>query len=490
MSILAAIVLGIIQGLSEFLPISSTAHLTIAGTAMGVIDPTHPERWTSFMATIQLGTLAAVLIYFRSDILRSTRAWFTENLTRERRSFTMQGPESRLAWFVIIGTIPIVVVGLAFKDVIEGAFTKDLSVIAGSLIIMGLLLWLAERRAAFTRSTSDLTVVDSIVIGFSQCLALIPGASRSGSTMMAAMFRGMTREHAARFSFLLSIPAILAAGVLQFLHELEHLTTTDGALPLALATAAAFISGYWSIDALLKYLRTRTTAVFVLYRIALGCAILLIGCQPQVEKPVEEIQQIAPPSDTLKAPSIDSLNQIVATDTVVVSTSKGAITIELYGRDAPKTVENFLRLIEKRYYDGTHVHRVAKDLVIQMGDPITRDMRFKAEWGRGGSTASGETLIDELNDSLPTARRGYRLGTVAMARRKRVANSATSQFFICLEKASALRYQYTIFGSVIDGIDVVQTIGNLEVEPGPLGAADGIPKTPVRIKSVRRKLNK
>lgn len=490
MSIITAIILGIIQGLSEFLPISSTAHLTIAGTAMGVIDPLHPERWTAFMATIQLGTLAAVLMYFHNDILRSVRAWFSENLTQQRRPFTQQGPESRLAWMVLIGTIPIVVVGLAFKDIIEGTLTKDLSVIAVSLIVMGLLLWLAERRAAFTRSTTDLTVVDSVVIGLSQCLALVPGASRSGSTMMAAMFRGMTREHAARFSFLLSIPAILAAGVLQFLHELEHITTSEGALPLALATAAAFGSGYWSIDALIRFLRTRTTTVFVLYRIALGCAILLVGCQPQGEKPVEEIRQISPPTDTLKTPSIDSLNQIVATDTVVVSTSKGAITIELYGQDAPKTVENFLSLIEKNYYDGTHVHRVAKDLVIQMGDPITRDLRLRAEWGRGGSTASGQTLVDELHDSLPTARRGYRLGTVAMARRKRVANSATSQFFICLEKASALRYQYTIFGSVIDGIDVLQTIGNLDVEPGPLGAADGIPKSPVRIKSVRRKQNK
>lgn len=485
MSILTAALLGVIQGLSEFLPISSTAHLTIAASIMGVIDPEQPERWTSFMATIQLGTLAAVLLYFRSDIKRSVAGWFSENIGSTRRPFREQGADARLAWFVIIGTIPIVVVGLAFKDVIEGALTKDLHVIAVALIGMGLLLWLAERRASFTRSTSDITVADATWIGLSQCLALFPGASRSGSTIMAALFRGITREHAARFSFLMSIPAILASGLLEFLHELKHISLADGGIQLGLATLAAFASGYWSIDRLLKYLRTRTMAVFVMYRVVLGLVILLTGCQPKAEPPVEIVQQITPPADTLSVPAIDSLSSAVATDTVEIITSKGAITIELYGLDAPKTVENFLALVQRKYYDGQRLHRVAKDFVIQMGDPSTRDLKSRQEWGRGGTTASGEPLADELNDSLPSARRGYRPGIVAMAR-KPAPNSATSQFFICLEKAAALPYQYTIFGSVISGMDIVSRIGSVEVEPGPLGDADGVPKAPITVRSVRR----
>lgn len=484
MPLFTAVILGIIQGLSEFLPISSTAHLTIAGSMLGVIDPAHPERWTSFMATIQLGTLAAVLIYFRSDILRSVHAWTSENLTSKRRHFAQQGADSRLGWLVIIGTVPIVVVGLAFKDVIEGAVTKELSVIAAALIGMGLLLWLAEQRASFTRSTSDLGVTDAIVIGLAQCLALIPGSSRSGSTMMAALFRGMTREHAARFSFLMSIPAILAAGLLEFYHEIEHLSSSTGGVQLGAATLAAFVSGYWSIDALLKYLRTRTMAVFVIYRVALGLVILLVGCQPKNDTPAEAVRQIAPPAEKLSVPPVDSLGSAVATDTVEIMTSKGAIVIELYGEDAPKTVANFLGLAEKKFYDGTLVHRVARDFVVQMGDPSTRDRKARNEWGRGGETATGEPLADELNDSLPSARRGYRPGIVAMAR-KSTPNSGTSQFFICLEKASALPYQYTIFGSVIDGMETVTKIGKVDVEPGPLGDTDGIPKTAIVVRSIR-----
>jgi undecaprenyl-diphosphatase len=485
MSILTAIALGVIQGLSEFLPISSTAHLTIAASIMGVIDPAHPERWTSFMATIQLGTLAAVLLYFRTDIMRSVLGWVSENVGKGRRPLREQGADARLAWFVIIGTVPIVVVGLAFKDMIEGALTKDLHVIAIALIGMGLLLWLAERRASFTRSTSDLTVTDAVVVGAAQCLALVPGSSRSGSTIMAAMFRGMTREHAARFSFLMSIPSVLAAGILQFSHELNHLSEAGSAVALAVATVAAFASGYWSIDTLLKYLRTRTMAVFVIYRVALGLVILLAGCQPKAEPPVETVRQITPPADTLRVPTIDSLTSVVATDTVEIITSKGTITIELYGQDAPKTVENFLALVSKKYYDGQRVHRVARDFVIQMGDPATRDLKARQEWGRGGATASGEPLADELNEALPSARRGYRPGTVVMAR-KPAPNSATSQFFICLEKAAALPYQYTIFGNVIAGMDIVSRIGDVDVEPGPLGDADGVPKAPITVRAIRR----
>lgn len=485
MSIIVALVLGIIQGLTEFIPISSTAHLTIAGSLFGVIDPEHPEKWTAFMATIQLGTLAAVLAYFRDDIRRTVQHWFSENLGSTRRSFSEQTPESRLGWLVVIGTVPIVVVGLTLKDVIEGGLTKDLSIIAFSLIGVGLLLLLAERIATFTRSTSDLGVLDAVTIGAAQCLALIPGSSRSGTTMLAALLRGMTREHAARFSFLLSIPAILAAGVLEFYEQAGNITWEDGGIQLALATLAAFVSGYWSISFLLNFLKTRTLASFVAYRVALGAVILLTGCSEPTAKREPSLEKIAPPAETLAAPADVLTAEVEATDTVIVKSSAGAFAIELYGKDAPKTVENFLALVEKGYYNGILVHRVAKNFVIQLGDPTTKDSRAKADWGKGGETASGEPLPEEIDRSLPSAQEGYRKGLVVMAR-KQASGSGTSQFFICLEQATNLPYTSTIFGNVIDGMDVVEKIANAEVEPGPLGDTDGVPKKAIRISSIKR----
>ena len=489
MSIVTALILGLIQGLTEFIPVSSTAHLTVAAAALGVIDPAHPERWTSFMATIQLGTLVAVLAYFRVDILNTTRRWFVENFTRTRCPLAKQSPDARLGWLVIIGTIPIVVVGLALKDLLEGALTKNLHLIGTSLIAMALLLWLAERKATFTRTTSDVTVKDALIVGFAQCLALIPGSSRSGSTIMAALFRGMTREHAARFSFLLSIPAILAAGVLEFAHEVRYLSWTDGGMQLAVATVAALVSGYWSITFLLKYLRTHSLRVFIFYRIGLGCILLLTACSQQEKTSAVEFEQLKPPTASTDATVARDTAQetfVEATDTVVMNTSKGAITIELYGKDAPMTVSNFLSLVNKRFYNGIVFHRVWRDYAIQVGDPKTKNPQIRNEWGTGGQTASGKPLADELQPETPSARRGYIKGAVAMAR-KPIANSATSQFFICLNKAIALPYQYTIFGYVIEGMDILDKIGRVEIESGPLGETDGIPRIPVVINSIKRK---
>ncbi|MCX6141389.1 MAG: undecaprenyl-diphosphatase UppP [Candidatus Kapabacteria bacterium] len=488
MSIVSALVLGLIQGLTEFIPVSSTAHLTVAAAAFGVIDPAHPERWTSFMATIQLGTLVAVLAYFRSDILRSASAWVRENLGRGRRAFREQGPDSRLGWFVIVGTIPIVVVGLAFKDILEGALTKNLQLIGISLIGMALLLWLAEKKASFTRTVSDLKIADALSVGAAQCLALIPGSSRSGSTIMAALFRGMTREHAARFSFLLSIPAVLAAGLLEFAHELRHLSWDDGGFQLLVATLAALVSGYWSIAFLLKYLRTHSMRVFILYRIALGSILLFTSCTSQEKGQTPVIEQLKPPPTSSRPVSADTIIEAAAeaSDTVVIKTSKGSITAELYGKDAPATVANFLGLVDKHYYDGILFHRVWKDYVLQAGDPRTKVAQARSEWGRGGQTASGKPLIDELRPGNPSVREGYRKGILAMAH-KPAPNSGTSQFFICLDKAVTLPYQYTIFGDVIEGMDVVDKIGRVEIEPGPLGETDGIPRLPVVIISIKRK---
>lgn len=270
MSPLEALLLGIIQGLSEFIPISSTAHLTIAASLMGVIDPSNSQRWTSFMATIQLGTLVAVLWYFRVEIVRMGQAFVRENVGPKRRTLRNQSSDARLAWFIVLGTIPIVVVGLLAKDAIEGVFTKDLRVIASALIGVALVLWWVDRRAAFRSTTADLTVRDTLLIGLAQCLALIPGVSRSGSTILAALGVGLTRESAARFSFLLSIPAIMGAGVLQFAKELKHISWHDGGLELVIATIAAGVSGYWSIAFLIGYLRTHTLTGFIVYRIVIG----------------------------------------------------------------------------------------------------------------------------------------------------------------------------------------------------------------------------
>ena len=273
MSILEAVILGLIQGLSEFIPISSTAHLTLAGHILGTMDASAPERWTSFIATIQLGTLLAVFIYFAKEIKTIPVAFLKENFGSNRKRYSEQSHDSKMAWFIGVGTIPIVVIGLAIKKIIEGGFTKDPTVIGISLISLALILALAERFGKFRREIKDLTMKDSLIVGFAQCLALIPGASRSGTTITAGMFAGMTRDTAAKFSFLLSIPAILASGLLEFYQSLEYISSSE-IVTLAVATAVAAISGYASIALLIKFLKTRTTYSFVIYRIAIGIAVL------------------------------------------------------------------------------------------------------------------------------------------------------------------------------------------------------------------------
>jgi len=274
MSVLEAIILGIIQGLSEFIPISSTAHLTLAGQMMGLIDPAHPERWTAFIAVLQLGTLAAVLVYFYNEIIGISGSFLKENFTNSRLQYKAQSFHSRMGWMIIFGTIPIVVVGLIMKKVIEGEITKEPMIIASSLIGLAIVLFIAEKMASLKRNESQITMKDSVAIGFAQCLALIPGASRSGTTLTAGMFLGLTREAAAKFSFLLSIPAVLASGLLEFYQSLGYLTGSD-VLSLTAGLIAAAISGYYAIAFLLKFLRTRSTILFIVYRIILGLIIIL-----------------------------------------------------------------------------------------------------------------------------------------------------------------------------------------------------------------------
>jgi len=272
MSLFEAIVLGIIQGLTEFLPISSTGHLTLAGKVMNLISADEPYRWTSFIAVIQLGTMLAVVLYFWKDLLNIIKAFLTENLFRKKK-FTSQSFDSRQGWFIIIGTIPIVVVGLGFKDLIEGAFTKNLTVISISLIVLGIVLGIADKYGSYKKDITKIKWLDSLIVGAAQALALIPGVSRSGSTITAGIFLGLTRETAARFSFLLSIPAVLASGALELKEALDYINFSDSVNLFAAAFTAAVV-GYLTIEFLLRFLKKRSTFVFVFYRIILGVVIL------------------------------------------------------------------------------------------------------------------------------------------------------------------------------------------------------------------------
>jgi len=264
MGLLRAVVLGLVQGITEFLPISSTAHLRIVPALLDWPDP-----GAAFDAIIQLGTVAAVLVYFRGDIVRLFSAW-VQGL---RTGAPVGTTDARLAWFVIVGTIPVVVLGFAFKHAIETSL-RSLWVIAASMILLALLLAAAERIARHQRTLADLTWTDGWVIGLWQAVALIPGSSRSGTTLTGGLWRGLKREDAARYSFLLSIPATTAAGIFELRHLLKAHVPFTGS-ELLVGGVVAFVSGMLAIGGLLRYLRTRSTAVFIVYRVALG--LLLLG---------------------------------------------------------------------------------------------------------------------------------------------------------------------------------------------------------------------
>lgn len=277
MNFLDAAFLGLIQGLTEFLPISSTGHLTLAGKLLNLISEEHPEHWTAFIAVIQLGTLLAVLIYFFNDLIAIVRDFVNDNLIN-RKKFISQNLNSKLGWLIIVGTIPIVVIGLLFKDQIEGAFTKNLHVISSSLIILALILFVAEKISRFKKDISDITVFDSIMIGIAQAVSLIPGSSRSGTTITAGLFLGLKRDVAARFSFLLSVPAVLASGLLQLYEALSFINNAM-ILNLIVSTIVSAVSGYIAIDFLIKFLKKNSTMVFIIYRIILGVSILILISQ-------------------------------------------------------------------------------------------------------------------------------------------------------------------------------------------------------------------
>jgi len=273
-SVLEAVFLGIIQGLTEFLPVSSTGHLTLAGKLMNLISEENPEHWTAFIAIIQLGTLIAVLVYFWNDLINIIKDFVQNNLIKPVR-YSEQNLNSRLGWLIIIGTIPVVIIGFTFKDVIEGALTKDLYVIALSLIELAIILAVAEKIAQFKKDVKDITILDSLIVGLAQAVSLIPGSSRSGTTITAGLFVGLNREAAARFSFLLSVPAVLASGIFQ-LYEAWKFVDQTMVVNIIVATLVSAVSGYLAIDFLLKYLKKHSTFIFIYYRIGLGILIIIL----------------------------------------------------------------------------------------------------------------------------------------------------------------------------------------------------------------------
>lgn len=267
MSIIEAIVLGLVQGLTEFIPISSTAHLEIVPVLLGWGDP-----GAAASAVIQFGTWIAAIIYFAKDIVRLIAGFFRGLVNRH----PLADVDSREAWLVVIGTIPIVILGLVLKKHIESTF-RGLWVITTMVIVIAVLLHLAEvyAKKKQLREFDDMRVPDAVAIGIGQCLALIPGSSRSGSTIMAALFRNIDRPTAARYSFLLSIPAVGGAGFLELFHERAHLASL-GWTSIIVSIVVAFISGYASIWFLIRYLRTHTTAVFIYYRYVLGVVMIVL----------------------------------------------------------------------------------------------------------------------------------------------------------------------------------------------------------------------
>jgi undecaprenyl-diphosphatase len=265
MNLFDAVVLGIVQGLTEFLPISSSAHVQIVQQLLGLNSMSKPAL-TAFIATIQLGTEAAVLIYFWKDIARITKA-FTRSI--------FGGPknsDSKLGWLIIIGSIPVVVIGLAFKDLIENQL-RNLWVVSFTLIVFGLILAITDRLGKRNRGLDSLTTKHGILFGLGQALAVIPGVSRSGGTISVGLALGYSRQAAARYSFLLAIPAVLASGLYEFAKTYKDLASADLAAT-GVATVVAFGVGFSVIVVLLRYLNRGSFMPFVAWRVILGLAVL------------------------------------------------------------------------------------------------------------------------------------------------------------------------------------------------------------------------
>jgi len=268
MTLLVAAVLGVVQALTEFLPVSSTAHLLVFGELFG--QSLSDERFRAFVAIIQIGTTLAVIVYFREELWRLASAGIS-GLARRR---PLASAEARLAWLIVLGTVPAAVAGKLLERRIEALGN---GVIAFSLVAWGLILLAAERFASHRRTISDVALADALAIGAGQAMALVPGTSRSGATITTGMALGLRREDAARFSFLLSVPITIGAGLYKLKKVLPALSGhRDWAAATVLGTVVAFVAGYFVIGWLLAYLRTRTTYVFVAWRILAGVLIAVM----------------------------------------------------------------------------------------------------------------------------------------------------------------------------------------------------------------------
>ncbi|MCL2482030.1 MAG: undecaprenyl-diphosphate phosphatase [Propionibacteriaceae bacterium] len=274
MSWLVAIVLGIVEGLTEFLPVSSTGHLTIVEKLFGLaIDS---SDITAFTAIIQVGAILAAIIYFWKDIVRLAVGWFQGLFHADQR-----GTNYRLGWSVIIGSIPIGIVGLLFQKVIETTL-RSLWVVAVALIVWSVVLWIADRHAANLdqskriqlRDESSLTMMDAIIIGCTQCLALVPGVSRSGATISAALLRGIDRTTATRWSFFLGIPALTLSGAMQAVTQYHTISTGVGWGPTIVATIISFGVAYAAIAWLLRFVASNRFTVFIVYRVLAGLVVM------------------------------------------------------------------------------------------------------------------------------------------------------------------------------------------------------------------------
>lgn len=267
MELWQAIVLGIVEGITEYIPVSSTGHLTIAEKMLGMnVDDL---AVTAYTAIIQVGAIAAAIIYFWRDIVRIVVAFVRGAFSPEAR----RTAEWRLSTAVVVGSLPIAVVGLAGKDVIEGPL-RSLWFVAGGLIVWSAVMVFAERAATQQRNEGDVTLMDGVVIGVVQCFALVPGVSRSGATISAGLLRDIDRVTATRLSFFLGIPALTAAGLLEALTVRDEISIRVGWVPTALGTAVSFVVAYATIAWLLRFVSRHSIVVFVWYRVVLGAAVV------------------------------------------------------------------------------------------------------------------------------------------------------------------------------------------------------------------------
>ena len=279
MNFFQAIFLGLVQALTEYLPVSSSAHIRIIGDLMLGSDP-----GAAFTAIIQIGTELAVILYFRRDIIRILGAWFGSLFGKEGKDFKSRmgahNPDTQMGWFIILGTMPILIAGLLFKHAIEGSL-RNLWITVTVLVLFGVLLWVVDARSKQVKTMKEMTWKDALIFGIGQMLALIPGVSRSGGTITFGRAMGYTREAAVRVSFLMAIPAVFGAGILEAISAVKDVAAGDAGMfpgwgPSIAAAIVAFVVGYVVIIGFLKFVSTFSYKAFAIYRIGLAVVVALL----------------------------------------------------------------------------------------------------------------------------------------------------------------------------------------------------------------------